>query len=154
MSTTEIRKFRTEREQEREFTMTRTPYEGVNLSTCNVVPQRFRSVEPMARPTLSDMGVAVDDDRIFGLGIKGRDLICAHEAVIQNRMGQARCTLCHGHLFCASWVADGWMGEATVEFANNEAARMAARCDESEARQSSQARCRLNLVPPAQEPLF
>jgi hypothetical protein len=154
MSTKTRTKFRHDDALERDFTLARTPYEGVNLSTCNVVPQRVASVEQMARPTLGDMFVAVHDDRFFGLGITGRDLVCAHEVRIVDRMGHGRCSKCHGHLFCASWVADGWMGDATVEFANAEAARMAVRCDESEARFASQARVSLNVVPPAQEPLF
>lgn len=159
MSTTAVRKFRRDRaQQERTMTLQRRAYEDTPLATCNVVPQRLGSVEPMARPTLEDMGTLPANRTVYGMGIKGRDLLCKHEARIANRMGHARCALCHGWLFCASWVADGWMGDATLTWANDEAERMAVRCEESERRAASEQRWAsvpsLSAVPTGQEPLF
>jgi hypothetical protein len=127
-------KFKHDDQQELDLFMpARAPCEDVRFHDCTVIPVRVASVMPHYRTTLADEGHALEDDRFFGLGLKGSDWLCAHAVDNLDRMGHGRCTKCHGHLWCASWVADGWMGDATVAWANAEAARYRDRMDQQAA---------------------
>lgn len=101
-------------------------YEDVSFIDCDVRLARVSQVDAHYRTTLGDLGVFVDD-RFYALGVEGEDVDCVHHATRLDRFGYARCAKCHGHLFCAQWIADGLYREDTERWAIAQAQEMESR---------------------------
>lgn len=101
------------------------PYEAIDFSAADVRVGRFASAT-FCRTPLMEVGIAVDDDRVFTIGLDESDRSCAHTVEV-DRFGFGRCTRCRGHLFCSAWMASGVFGDDTLAHANGTASDLAAR---------------------------
>lgn len=107
----------------------RTPakYDDVMFPECEVrLASVYMGVEHY-RTTLLEAGYVVDE-RCFALGLLPEDLDCEHEVTESpDRFGAVRCSRCTGWLWSAAWVAEGVMGEETIEYAYRKAIEYADR---------------------------